>query len=232
MKKILLAVCGVAALGFGVGSANAQSADWSGWYAGLHAGYGSSDVDWTFGALVGGGASDRGTPGQNIAHTSDGFIGGVHVGYNTQVGAWVYGAEAAVTGSGMNGASLSTFGAGDDTYTTDIDWLVGAFAKAGYAFDNVLIYAKGGYTGASVETTISDTVGIAATGSSREWHHGYAVGAGVDVMVTSNLIIGAEYRFSDFGSEAHTIALTAGEFVTDAVEFQTHSLMLNASWKF
>ncbi len=54
--------------------------DWSGPYAGLHAGWGWGNSDWLF--------TNSGLP---TSPNIDGFVGGGHLGWNWQNGVWVFG---------------------------------------------------------------------------------------------------------------------------------------------
>src|SRR3954463_5026811 len=66
--------------------------NWTGFYAGLNAGYGWGRQTTTFGGIAAGSISER----------ADGFIGGGQIGYNWQTPAnWVFGVEADIQGSGM-----------------------------------------------------------------------------------------------------------------------------------
>ncbi len=208
------------------------SYDWSGLYVGVHGGLVTGDSDVSLVGLSALGVSDRAIPGQGFNTDLGGGYGGGQIGYNWQTGSWVYGVEGYVSVGGIDGTTLSTFGAADDNYTTDIQWIAGASVKVGYAFDRALIYAKGGYTGANIDYSIVDVIGLAGAGSSSEWHHGYAIGAGFDFAVTDNVIAGLEYRYSDFGDKVHAVTVAPGQTIFDNVGAQIHSFQLNLSYKF
>jgi outer membrane immunogenic protein len=129
-------------------------------------------------ALVGYDAAKDGTDGD--AGSSDGVTYGGAIGYDVQMGGAVIGAEAELTGS-----SVET---GRDIYLG---------ARAGVAITpTTLLYAKGGYTNARVETTYE-------TGNSKTEIHedmeGFRVGAGAEFKLSNNMYVKGEYRYSNYG---------------------------------
>ncbi|MGE0232656.1 MAG: outer membrane protein [Flavobacteriaceae bacterium] len=243
MKKIVLST--VAALALSTAAAyaadmpqaqapipyGAPGFNWAGFYAGLHAGYITGDADVTSIASTGG-ATDR-VPGNFYTTDVDGAVFGGQLGYNCQFGSWVFGVEGYVSGSTADGTTLSVFGAADDIYGVEVDWMAGVTAKVGYAMNRWLAYVKGGYAGANVNYSVTDTVGPSiGAGSASQWMSGYQIGGGVDYALTNNLILGVEYRFADYGSETFVVPLGAGGSVTDNLDLQTHTIMVNANYKF
>ena len=66
---------------------------WTGFYVGLHAGYGWSDVDWQEG-------------GFSASHSGEGALAGGQVGFNLQAGRLVYGIEADLSSAWIEGGLL------------------------------------------------------------------------------------------------------------------------------
>jgi outer membrane immunogenic protein len=107
--------------------------NWTGFYAGINAGYGFGKSDWS-------GAGGTGST------KPKGFIGGVQLGYNLQTGIWVWGLEADFQYSGMKGSDSSgtgvCTGAGCETKLT---WFGTGRGRIGYAgWDRWLPYITGG----------------------------------------------------------------------------------------
>jgi len=148
-------------------------AGWTGFYAGLNAGYAwgvSSSADTASIPVVDNLAGDAFwmtpagfTAAANSGSASisqSGAIGGLQAGYNTQLSpTFVAGIEADIQGAGITGsgsyAGLTRFGpdasgltstaAGAGTITAGIDWLGTLRARVGYlATPSVLVYATGG----------------------------------------------------------------------------------------
>jgi hypothetical protein len=81
--------------------------------------------------------------GSDFSHSATGAIGGVFGGYNFQRGPLVYGVELSVAASNLKRSEASPIFPAIDVYTSKLDWLTTATARAGYAFGNWLVYAKG-----------------------------------------------------------------------------------------
>ncbi len=84
--------------------------DWSGPYAGLHAGWGWGDSDWLFT-----------NAGVTSSTDIDGFVGGGHLGWNWQNGVWVFGVEGDIDFSDISGADPCPNAA--FSCELDVDWL-------------------------------------------------------------------------------------------------------------
>ncbi|MEM7615950.1 MAG: outer membrane beta-barrel protein [Pseudomonadota bacterium] len=147
-------------------------------------------VDWT-GFYVGGQA---GYGFGDVEGTDfDGFLGGLQAGYNYDFGSYVLGAEV-----DYNFGELDLDG---DAGSID---QIGRFkVKAGYDAGRALIYGTAGAAFADADIGGDDLSDI-----------GWTVGAGIDYLVTDNIIAGVEYLyhnfddFDDSGSDvdANTIA--------------------------
>jgi outer membrane immunogenic protein len=131
-----------------------------------------------------------------------GVIGGAHVGYNLQINQWVVGLEGSVDGTGL---SSSAFDPGSGLTVGARSDVQGSIrARAGFAFDRVLLYATGGVAFAGINDHYTDVSGLVtgvpgtAEGISRT-RAGWTVGGGLEYAVTNNWLIGVEYRYSDFG---------------------------------
>ena len=80
--------------------------DWTGFYLGVHGGYGFGDQDWTLVDNPG-----RGTPaslGEEVASPDlDGFLGGAQVGFNYQIDSLVLGLEGEFSFADISGSEFS-----------------------------------------------------------------------------------------------------------------------------
>ncbi|MGF9764024.1 outer membrane beta-barrel protein [Microvirga sp. 0TCS3.31] len=124
---------------------------WSGFYAGVNAGWGwRSDDEESVLLAPGPGV----VPGTLIFPDSGdgGFVGGAQIGYNFQTGSFVWGVEADIqwadTDQGeevrfVPAGAVGTFVPGE--FENDLsDWFGTVRLRAGVAFDRVLVYATGG----------------------------------------------------------------------------------------
>ena len=89
--------------------------------------------------------------GEGFAYTHNGFIGGGQVGCNHQINQWVLGVEGTFAGTTIKGDAADLAILNDDVFATKINSLATVTARIGYAWNNVLLYAKGGYAGANVQ---------------------------------------------------------------------------------
>ena len=82
--------------------------------------------------------------------------------------------------------------------------------RLGVAFDRVLVYGTGGAAFGDLRNTYVNTFnGLGDTYSHTRV--GYTVGGGVEYAFTNNFSVGAEYRFTDYGSFSDNLAVsTAG----------------------
>ena len=72
--------------------------------------------------------------------------------------------------------------------------------RVGYAFDQVLIYGTGGYAWADNRMTAT-LLGVSASDSN--FHSGWTVGAGVEVMFAPKWSVKAEYLYRSFQGETY-----------------------------
>ena len=158
--------------------------DWTGYYAGLQAGYGWGQSDIT---------ATQGAPFSVSPDLHGGFVGG-HVAGLWQFDQAVIGGEAELNYSSIDGSEDA--GAGG-SLGSDIQWFGSVNAKAGYAMDRLLVYGIGGVAFAGIETSQNAATAFADTRTKTGW----TVGAGVDYAMTNNIVVGAQYRYYDFGSE-------------------------------
>ena len=123
--------------------------DWSGMYIGgvLGGAWATNDIsDPGLGVL----GIAVGVPAIQTTDSS-GFIGGVEGGSNYQFGNLVVGWEGDITWGGVNGTSVSGFGAPllppgvlSRAITADTNWTATATSRVGIAHNNWLLYGKAG----------------------------------------------------------------------------------------
>lgn len=251
---MLRKICSLLAAGVLVSSAMVAAAEadghgnrmnWSGIYAGLHAGgaWGDSDEsNHTLNAvpLLGG-------FGQLHSHADlDGFLGGGHLGYNHQIGNIVFGAEVSYSGGnieGSSGPSDLTNDFLDDQNTDTLKSLFQAVVRLGYGFDKALIYSKIGYAKAEVQNFTVDqsnsgTVPLGDFGRSEKHHSGLVLGAGLEYAFTSNLIFGIDYSYINLSTETRRQPILSAAGVPRGVVFawdmnpDIHAVTARLSYKF
>lgn len=145
--------------------------------------------------IIGYDTASDGTDGD--AGSSDGVTYGGAIGYDVQLGGAVIGAEAELTGSTVDTRADNLLATGD-RLRVDMGRDIYLGARVGAAITpTTLIYAKGGYTNARVETTYETPT---TTTEIHEDMEGFRLGAGAEFQLSSNMYLKGEYRYSNYGS--------------------------------
>lgn len=135
--------------------------DWSAPYFGISGGYGwLRDVDRSF--------------APPLRSSGDDIVFGAHAGYLHQFGAFVVGGEAEYMRLGIN----------FEGFPIDVDDAVSAKARAGFAFDRLLL------TGHAGATYISTNIGL------KDW--GRVAGAGADYLLSEHVAAGVSWDHMQF----------------------------------
>jgi outer membrane immunogenic protein len=144
---------------------------WTGPYAGLNLGY-----EW-------------GKVTNNPTEPS-GVAGGAQIGYNWQTGQFVFGAETDIQVSGA-----------DDTFAPwkfSNPWFGTLRGRAGFAIDNVLLYATAGLAYGELSGAF---FGLGEDKTLVGW----TAGAGIEYGFTRNWSVKLEYLYMDLGSRTYSI---------------------------
>lgn len=199
--------------------------NWTGFYVGGHVGYGwASDTETQ---LVGTLFFPAGTAG---TINSNGVLGGVQAGFNYQVSNWVFGVEGDFSWTNANGSTtgVSTLFPGvTSTSTAQYDSYATVTGRVGYAWDNWLVYAKGGGAFARVEYGGSSFVpgpGTLVANPISDTLSGWTAGGGLEYGFLNNWSAKAEYNYLDFGTTQR--AFTVAGIVGPATNFDTHVHMV------
>jgi len=188
---------------------------WTGLYFGVHGGYQFSDaqveLEDVSGPLLERDIAQGILPSRESVE-KDGALGGVQVGYNHQIGTFVLGAEADFSALDAEGSTLYRefdpnppfFAYTNTTFRSELDWLATFRGRAGVTFDRALVYATGGLAVGQVENSMEIEVeGIYSRSpwTSSDTQVGYAVGGGVEYLITDALSLKAEYLYYDLGDQ-------------------------------
>lgn len=126
-------------------------------------------------------------------------MGGGQIGYQRQFGSIVAGIEASGLAGTVDGTTVNS----NDprTVTVDVKNVLSLNGRLGWATDNWLIYATGGFARAEVGGHIF-TFGTYDYGTD-EHHDGWNIGGGVEYMIVHNVSVGLKYRHIDLNTEIH-----------------------------
>lgn len=165
---------------------------------------------------------------EDIDTSVDGFKYGVALGYDFQMGGVVVGAEVELNDStakiGEDG--LGEIGAGRDIY-------IGG--RLGYVVTpQTMIYAKAGYTNArlDVEGTYEDFDGEDVVEYDVDANldlDGFRLGAGVEHMMTPNVYVKGEYRYSRYDLDDISDLVDLGDI--DA-HLNRHQVVVGVGFRF
>jgi outer membrane immunogenic protein len=170
---------------------------WSGFYIGIHGGYGWGDAEYNNNAP---GYLIPGLAGTRFDHEIDGGKVGGHVGFNWQWNQIVLGLEGSGTYTEIERTVTSPF-FGTDTFSTELRALGTITPRLGFAAGNALFYVKGGVAFGDIETRATSFVaGAPVFVEASDTRVGWTVGGGLEYAVTPNWIFGIEGNYYDFGS--------------------------------
>jgi outer membrane immunogenic protein len=239
MKKLLVAAVGLAVLAMAAPAVAADLParpwtkaapmiapvyDWTGFYVGANGGYGSTRKCWDF------------TPGGVFAGTegcrvSDGGVAGGQVGYRWQSGTIVFGLEAQGDWADLKGSNVSLLTGNTDRSRLDA---FGLFTgQIGLAYDNALLYVKGGAAVTSTKYDIFAPAGgaaLASASSTTRW--GGTAGVGVEYGFTPNWSVAIEYDHVFVDSQQVTFTTPGGvAFRTDRITGDTDLVTARVNYR-
>lgn len=193
--------------------------NWTGFYVGINGGYGWGRSNW---ALLPAGLNEG-------SHDPSGGTVGGQIGYNWQFGSWVLGLEAQGNWADFKGSNASLV-APLFTNQTKIDAFGLFTGKVGYAWDNVMVYAKGGAAVQSVDYSYFRTATGVAGGTADQTRWGAAVGAGVEYAFTPNWSAGLEYNHMFMGR--HDVTFAPAPNLTDRIKLDTDVFTGRINYRF
>jgi outer membrane immunogenic protein len=168
--------------------------DWSGFYIGVNGGGG-----WAHDCFA-----DATSGFSDGCSTASGAVAGGQVGWRTQASWLVWGFDIQGGWADIKGSSTAIFNAPSGTFTAKTNGLASIAATAGYAVNNVLLYARGG-GGWSSNNVYSTFAGGTNTTSLYEARWGALLGGGIEYGLTPNWTIGVEYNHYFLGALTDTI---------------------------
>ena len=179
--------------------------NWSGFYVGVHGGYGWGDSN--FDAAAAGASFD-----------TSGWLLGALAGVNYQVGQTVFGLEADINWSDFSGSGPC----GAFTCETDSPWFGTLRGRLGYAADRFMPYITGGLAYGKVEANVP---GI---GGDSDTRFGWTAGVGAEYAFAPNMSWKTEYLYVDLGG----FDCTACGVPVPNVDFQSHIVRTGVNVRF
>lgn len=193
----LKALCMALALALSPLAAQAQDStgastafDWTGYYAGLHAGWLRADVNYR----------EPDFPGFEIHPKFDGFQGGMLMGYNREFNHFVVGL------AGDGGLSTAKHGANDsggNGYSVfDMDWNAHFRGRLGFALPyRTLVFGTFGLAVAKLKLNDVDP----GFGKDDAYLAGWTLGGGIEHAISKHRFLRLEYLYDDYGHADYKI---------------------------
>jgi len=202
--------------------------NWTGFYVGgnIGAGWsGLSDTNTNFSDTLGSTFS---------AATNAQFLGGGQVGVNYMfANGIVIGAEAMFdwlsnSQNAIVTATDPTGTVGANIGTSNARWLTTVSGRLGYAWDHVLLYAKGGGAWVATNTPAISVAGTPAsfTSISNTTSSGYTAGFGVEWAFSGNWSVRAEYAYIGLPSQNFSVAPATPTFGGDVITFSNRNISM------
>ena len=210
---------------------------WTGFYGGIHAGYGWGDKRFIDNFPTPDGELDA------DASVKGGF-GGFQGGFNKQFNRWVVGVEGDFSWSGVE-STFSCFPFGDQVCSAHPEWFASLAGRLGYAWGPTLLYLKGG--AALTEDHFTDfatcagsqprsRAGItAACGDgfvANDLRPGWLLGIGAERFFARNWSAKIEYQYLDFGSKSVPFTDGANGFFTEEIHQKINLVMVGLNYHF
>jgi outer membrane immunogenic protein len=196
--------------------------NWTGFYVGINAGYGTGSSNWTDGPL-----------GSTDGFPIPGFLVGGIVGVNYQIGQYVFGIEGDGDWTNLRGNSGPTCGGiaavvpPPTTCQTQSDWLATARGRVGYAFDRILLYGTAGAAFGNVQTGLNPP---STFDSATE--AGWTAGVGVEIAFAQNWTAKVEYLFVDLPNGSCTTIGNCGGAAGSTATFSENIVRAGVNFKF
>jgi outer membrane immunogenic protein len=227
----------------------APAFNWTGFYIGGNAGGAWSNTQWCTDATFGNCLSAA--PFDLVNQSASGFVGGGQVGFRWQSSTnFVIGVEGMIDYLNISETSASCLsnpvpcggfppgslpGRTRSTTFNDLDSVTG---QIGYAWNQWLLYGKGGWAWSQLKLDANNTNPGGFDLSASENINGATGGVGIEYAITQNLSVGVEYDYYGFSNPGNivNVANSGGVVVPCAfcnfsdTHIQTVTARLN--WRF
>jgi outer membrane immunogenic protein len=177
--------------------------DWTGFHAGVVAGYGFADANSVWGQI-----------------DPKGPIAGVEVGYDQDFTNFVLGGEADLQWTGMHGVITP-----GQTITGNVDYYATLRGRVGLPVDKFMPYLTAGAAYAHLTETTTSLGGVT---TSQQNVLGWTAGAGVAYALTDAVLLKAEYQYADYGN----VTYFAGTPVAETIHSSMSAIKVGVDFKF
>jgi len=163
--------------------------DWSGFYIGFNGGGASSRECLTITSVAG----NPVLPNSEGCHNATGGLVGGQVGYRWQSASWVFGVEGQGDWANLKGSNASATALIPYTNQTKVEAIGLLTGQVGYAWNNVLLYVKGGAAVTDNKYSSFFTASGVQFNSASDTRWGGAVGTGLEMSFAPDWSVAVEY---------------------------------------
>ena len=210
---------------------------WTGFYGGLHGGYGWGKKTFVDNFPTFDGEIDADTHIQ-------GALGGLQLGYNHQFNWLVVGVEGNFSWAGVKN-DFPCFGFGDQICSSTAEWFASVAGRVGVTTGPALFYGKGGLAWVHDRfTNLATCSGSQPTSSggipaacgdqffSNQNRPGWLVGGGFEYRFAPNWSTFVEYNYMDFGSWSAPFSDGANGFFTEEIHQRVNIVKVGLNYYF
>jgi len=171
---------------------------WSGFYVGLHGGFGGDKFSYPISVPFFPVAAEA-------SLNSSGFFGGGQIGYNYQFArSWLLGVEADLSASAIEGklsASITAPVGVAASAGSELAWFGTVRGRVGYLIDpDTLVYGTGGYAYGATKSLVTVSGLVTGAASVTNDKSGWTLGGGVEYALNEWLTFKGEYLYLDLGT--------------------------------
>jgi len=119
------------------------------------------------------------------------------------------------------------------SFDQKMPWFGTVRGRLGFASQGWLIYATGGYAYSRLESLASaSAAGVSVDVSRNENRNGWTLGGGIEVALSRNWSVKAEYLYLDFGTHNGEWMLTGLPTITDSTRLQSNVVRGGVNYRF
>jgi outer membrane immunogenic protein len=173
---------------------------WTSCYAGVHGGggWGQTNLNDSSGTIASVPGFIGGFTSANTGNS--GYLIGGQIGCDYQFAShWVAGFEGNVTGGNIGGTGTAAVPGDSVSFVENTDLLTSATGRVGYAWNNWLLYGKGGPAWTANRYSAFDAAG-SFNFQGVETRFGWTAGVGVEWALWQNWSVKLEYDYYGFGT--------------------------------
>lgn len=232
-------VTGSAVQAADVAVAESAGVDWSGFYMGLHGGWGWADAESEYGNKYANEKCRRsheyevsykgkfGQPGCAVDLKPEGGFVGAQGGFNFVFdNSLMLGVEGDYAFASLKDDGAGGTGIFNTHVDLEIEQLASVRARMGMAMGQWLPFVTAGWGWAQADRSTFNS--LFGTSSESNWHDGWTAGLGAEYAIDERWSVKAEYRYYDLGEENYGVAAPGG---TD-VDLELHTVQVGVNIHF